>query len=182
MIYQKITFSTQFSRMLNTLLCRYPFSRWSFFGILMTHVILGWYIAIPLLNSTKYKSKFRVNFPKCTVVGILFCNWLILKYFKWVTKWFSLISRITGAVFEMCPKNNMRYCSNFSKMFLFFAPNCQRSKSNRVTGNIGEMSNFMLWSGFSAWALSFWLCRLQCSASVSLQSLELPEDLDENKQ
>ena len=35
--------------------------RWLFFGILMTHVILGWYIAIPLLDSTKYKAKFRVN-------------------------------------------------------------------------------------------------------------------------
>ena len=31
-------------------------------------------------------------------------------------------------------------------MLLLFALNCQRSKINRVTGNIGEMSNFMLWS------------------------------------
>ena len=27
----------------------------------MTHIILGWYIAIPLLDSTKYKAQFRVR-------------------------------------------------------------------------------------------------------------------------
>ena len=31
--------------------------------------------------------------PKCTVVGILFFNWLILNYYKWVTNLFSLLSR-----------------------------------------------------------------------------------------
>ena len=41
-------------------------------------------------------SKLTTFLPdsKCTVVGILFCNWLILNYYKWVTNWFFLLSHV----------------------------------------------------------------------------------------
>lgn len=48
----------------------YSWCRWISLIVLITHVILGWYLAIPILNTTQYKEQIRKS-SKSTTTNFL---------------------------------------------------------------------------------------------------------------
>ena len=78
--------------------------------------------------------------PKCTVVGILFCNWLILNYYKWVSittighqPIFLDNSLMCSSSFWDLPPENSELLLLFCRFDLIFFENCH--------GKVAELAN-----------------------------------------